>query len=183
MRQYLIVSGLAACYQLLTMHSIEGGDVAIVRLMPLAQKISRHLMRDYYIDYQDEEDLRQAVYAGLVEAVRNDDGRGAVDGLATKRMYGSGRDYIYKMRRHFGRGISADITHATFDFDIADHRNPERDLECKQILGMLDTDKRAAAAMRMIYADGLSYIETAEKIGMSEGGLYKMLTRAKRAHK
>lgn len=165
------------------MHSIEGGDVAIVRLMPLAEKIARNLAAEYYIDYADRGDLLQSVYTGLVEAVRRDDGRGAVDGLAIKRMYGSGRDYIYKMRRHFGRGISDHITHTEFDFDIADHRNPERDLECKQILRLLDADKRAAAAMRMIYADGLSYIETAEKIGMSEGGLYKMLTRAKRAHK
>lgn len=179
----MIASGLAARYQLSTMLSVEGGDAAIVRLTPLAQKISRHLMRDYYIDYQDYEDLQQSVYVGLVEAVRDDDGRGAVDGIAIKRMYGAGRDYIYKMRRHFGCGISADITHATFDFDIADHRNPERDLECKQILKRLDADKRSAAAMRMIYVDGLSYVETANRIGMSEGGMYKMLARVKRAHK
>ena len=165
------------------MHNIEDGNAAIVRLTPLAQKISLHLIRDYYIDFQDYADLQQSIYVGLIEAVRNDDGRGAVDGIAISRMYGAGRDHIYKMRRHFGRGISDHITHTEFDFDIADHSNPERDLECKQILRQLDADKRAAAAMRMIYADGLSYIETAEKIGMSEGGLYKMLTRAKRAHK
>lgn len=162
---------------------IEDGNAAIVRLMPLAEKISRHLAAEYYIDYADRDDLLQSVYTGLVEAVRRDDGRGAVDGIAIKWMYGAGRDYIYKMRRHFGLGISAEITHAEFDFDVADHRNPERHYAAKQILVRLDADTRSASAMRMIYADGLSYVEAANKIGMSEGGMYKMLTRVKRAHK
>lgn len=176
-------SGGLLSYLLTMQDCIEDGNAAIVRLMPLAEKISRHLAAEYYIDYADRGDLLQSVYTGLVEAVRRDDGRGAVDGIAIKWMYGSGREHIYRSRRFYGAGVSNSVTHVDIDFDIPDYRNPERDYAVKQILERLDADTRSAAAMRMIYADGLSYVEAANKIGMSEGGMYKMLARVKRAHK
>jgi len=151
--------------------------------MPLAERIARHLAAEYYIDYADRGDLLQSVYTGLVEAVRRDDGRGAVDGIAIKWMYGSGREHIYRSRRFYGVGVSNNVVHVDIDFDISDYRNPERAYAVKQILERLDADTRSASAMRMIYADGIKYTEAAERIGMSEGGLYKMLTRVKRAYK
>lgn len=165
------------------MECTEDGNAAIVRLMPLAERISRHLAAEYYIDYADRDDLLQSVYTGLVEAVRRDDGRGAVDGIAIKWMYGSGREHIYRSRRSYGVGVSNSVAHVDIDFDIPDYRNPERVYAVKQILERLDADTRSASAMRMIYAEGLSYVEVANKIGMSEGGMYKMLARVKRAHK
>jgi RNA polymerase sigma factor (sigma-70 family) len=151
-------------------------------LIPLAKKIARDVSRKYGAGYEQSNDILQFAYVGLCDAASRDDGDSATfQAYAVSRMYGEARDYLYKERRMLGCGITDQlfIDHDA-DYDSADLCDPESICAARQIIAAIDAlPEREQTIIRMIYFDEVSYIDTAAAVGMSEGGMYKLLSRTK----
>lgn len=150
--------------------------------MPLAKKIALDVLRKHGASFEQLQDLQQFAYVGLCDAASRDTGDAATfEAYAVSRMYGEARDYLYKERRMLGRGITNQlfIDHDA-DADCADLRDPESICAARQIIAAIDAlPERERQIIRMIYLDEISYIDTAKEVGMSEGGMYKLLARTK----
>lgn len=154
----------------------------VIPLLPLAAKIARDVVRKYGA-YELSNDVLQFAYVGLCDAASRDNGDAATfEAYAISRMYGEARDYLYKERRMLGRGITDQvfIDHDA-NYDSADLRNPESICAARQIIAAIDAlPERERQIIRMIYLDATSYIDTAKAVGMSDGGMYKLLARTKK---
>lgn len=149
--------------------------------MPLAEKIARDIVRKYGA-YELSNDVLQLAYVGLCDAANRYNGNAETfESYAVHRMYGEARDYLYKERRMLGRGITDQvfIDHEA-DADCTDLRDPESICAARQIIAYIDAlPERERTIIRMVYLDETSYVETAAAVGMSEGGMYKLLARTK----
>lgn len=153
----------------------------VIPLLPLAAKIARDVIRKYGA-YELSNDVLQFACVGLCDAAQRDTGDAATfEAYAVGRMYGEARDYLYKERRMLGRGITDQlfIDHDA-DYDSADLRDPESICATRQIVAAIDAlPERERTIIRMVYLDETSYVDTAAAVGMSEGGMYKLLARTK----
>lgn len=149
--------------------------------MPLAEKIARDIVRKYGA-YELSNDVLQLAYVGLCDAANRYNGNTETfEAYAVSRMYGEARDYLYKERRMLGRGITNQlfIDHDA-DYDSADLRDPESICAARQIIAAIDAlPEREQQIIRMIYLEESSYVDAATAVGMSEGGMYKLLARTK----
>lgn len=150
--------------------------------MPLAKKIAFDVLRKHGANFEQLQDLQQFALLGLCDAAQRDAGdTETFEAYAVRRMYGEARDYLYKERRMLGRGITDQIfIDHDADADCADLRDPESICATRQIIAAIDAlPERERQIIKMIYVDEISYIDAASAVGMSEGGMCKLLARTK----
>lgn len=151
-------------------------------MLPLAKKVALDVLRKHGANFEQLQDLQQFALLGLCDAAQRDAGdTETFEAYAVSRMYGEARDYLYKERRMLGRGITDQIfIDHDAACDSADLRDPESICAARQIIAAIDAlPDRERQIIRMVYLDETSYIETAAAVGMSEGGMYKLLARTK----
>lgn len=123
------------------------------------------------------EDIVQQTFLAVIERPIEDYNRAATAQYLRKVA----RNFFLKSLRHSSREFSMDSleeTERTFERYV-DDEDPDRHLEAiRKCLESLD--ERPRRALEMQHRDGLSRIETANALGVSDSGVKTMIQRARK---